>query len=132
MQNTSHVTPAFMFTLVFSSATPRIITPPQNQTIFIDDTSSNVMLTFMCKAYAVPAPDIMWQYITAGGVVNVNVDERININTDVMNYNRTSTLSFSGVQFTDRGRYVCVATNEHSSTQATATLTVGGKLMVVS
>ena len=119
----------FRIFLFFSPATPRIISPPQNQTVYIDGTSSSVMFT--CKAYAVPAPEILWQYITADGAVNINVNGRINTNTDVMSYNRTSTLSFSSVQFTDRGQYVCVATNDHSSAPATATLTVGGKLMVV-
>ena len=60
--------------------------------------------------------------------MNISSDQRITIDSNVFNYNRTSTLTISDVQFTDRGQYTCTATNDHSSDIATAILTVIGEL----
>ena len=113
----------------FLLATPRITSPPQNQTVNIGGSSTVINVTFTCAAYAIPVPTITWQHTTTTGrPVNISSDQRITIDSNVFNYNRTSTLTISDVQFTDRGQYTCTATNDHSSDIATAILTVIGEL----
>ena len=111
----------------FLPATPRITSPPQNQTVNIGGSSMAINVTFTCVAYAIPVPTITWQY--TGNPVNISSDQRVSIDSNVFNYTRTSILTISGVQFADRGQYICTAVNDHSSDNATAILTVIGKLV---
>ena len=113
----------------FLLATPRITSPPQNQTVNIGGSSTPINVTFTCATYAIPVPTITWQHTTTTGrPVNISSDQRISIDSNVFNYNRTSTLTISDVQFTDRGQYTCTAANDRSSENATAVLTVIGEL----
>ena len=114
----------------FLPATPRITSPPQNQTVNIGGSSMAISVTFTCVAYAIPVPTITWQYTTTTGrPVNISSDQRVSIDSNDLNYTRTSILTISGVQFADRGQYICTAVNDHSSDNATAILTVIGKLV---
>ena len=115
----------------FLPATPRITSPPQNQTVNIGGSSMAINVTFTCVAYAIPVPTITWQHTTTTGrPVNISSDQRVSIDSNILNYTRTSILTISGVQFADSGRqYICTAVNEHSSDNATAILTVIGKLV---
>lgn len=96
----------------------------------IGGSSMAISVTFTCVAYAIPVPTITWQYTTTTGrSVNINSDQRVSIDSNDLNYTRTSILTISGVQFADRGQYICTAVNDHNSDNATAILTVIGKLV---
>ena len=89
-----------------------------------------INVTFTCVAYAIPVPTITWRHTaTTGRPVNISSEQRVSIDSNILNYTRTSILTISGVQFADRGQYICTAVNEHSSDNATAILTLIGKLV---
>lgn len=83
-----------------------------------------------CSAVALPQHSISWRFISYDGVeVNITSDSsKYRINLEVGNSSRFSELSILNVQFSDRGRYICIAENVLGTDTKEANLKVVGKL----
>ena len=119
--------------LIFTFAGfPRITTPPVSQLVV-----NGVNITFDCYALAEPVHSLTWYFISANGrsttIGSVNgTEDTVTDNGKYQITNYTSRddygrLLVRGVQFEDRGTYMCLAENRHGTETAYATLSVQGE-----
>ena len=111
---------------------PRITTPPVSQQVV-----NGVDVTFDCYALAEPVHSLTWYFISANGssttIGSVNgTEDTVTDNGKYQITNYTSRddygrLLVRGVQFEDRGTYMCLAENRHGTETAYATLSVQGE-----
>ena len=98
---------------------------------------NGVNVTFDCYALAEPVHSLTWYFISANGSSTSigSVNDTEDLTTDSGKYQITNYTSRSeygrllvrGVQFEDRGTYMCLAENRHGTDTASATLSVQGE-----
>ena len=96
-----------------------------------------VDVLFDCYALAEPVHSLTWYFISANGSSTTigSVSGTEEMTTDSGKYQITDYTSRSdygrllvrGVQFEDRGTYMCLAENRHGTDTASATLSVQGE-----
>ena len=108
--------------LFLSTVSPQIIDAPDNLTVVQAEDAA-----FSCLATGRPIPEIVWIRLTdmtqLQSQLGLTVEEQ-----EAGDTQRRSNLTIIGVQLSDSGAYVCVATNEVGSIMAHVTLTVHGML----
>ena len=98
---------------------------------------NGVDVTFDCYALAEPVHSLTWYFISANGssttIGYVNgTEDTVTDNGKYQITNYTSRddygrLLVRGVQFEDRGTYMCLAENRHGTDTTSATLSVQGE-----
>ena len=110
-----------------------IVTPPSDQFEINNGSSA----TFVCRALAFPPHQVSWSFTNASGVlidIISTVSDPQNRKYFVNRMNGSTdfgTLTVWNVRYEDRGVYTCNASNEIGAVDASAMLTVHGKLHVV-
>ena len=108
--------------IVFTTVALLIVETPDNLTVIESQDAS-----FACLVTGKPRPQILWVRLAdmaqLQSRLGLTIDEQ-----EVGDKERKSNLTIIGVQLSDAGVYVCVATNEVGSIMAHVTLTVHGEL----
>ena len=119
-----------LFWLAFLTATPRFVTPPQNQFIILNPGRPQGSITLSCSVYAIPLANITWMYTQDNGetITLDNSIQRFEIDESTEGYTTTSTVTFTEIVFGDSGNFECRAENVHAVSTSTASLTVYGRL----
>ena len=108
--------------MFLSTVSPQIIDAPDNITVVPAEESS-----FSCLATGRPIPKIVWIRLT--DMTQLQSQSGLTIEEEeVGDRQKRSNLTIIGVQLSDSGAYVCVATNVVGSIMAHVTLTVHGML----
>ena len=101
-----------------------VILVKTRSSVLSNDTSDSAV--FSCSVFSIPRAMITWTFITSSGY-DITADPRINI-TSVYDgdYQVSSNLTFTGVQFRDRGNVTCTAESESGTNSSTTQLSIYG------
>ena len=119
-----------LFWFAFLTATPRFVTPPQNQFVILNPERPQGSIFLSCSVYAIPLANITWMY-TQDNSETITLDnstQRFRIDESTEGYTITSTVTFNEIVFSDSGSFECRAENVHAVSASTASLTVYGRL----
>ena len=114
----------------FFIATPRFVTPPQNQFVVLNPGRPQGSIMLSCSVYAILLANITWMY-TQDNSETITLDnstQRFRIDESTEGYTTTSTVTFTEIVFSDSGSFECRAENVHAVSTSTASLTVYGRL----
>lgn len=113
--------------LTFTTARPRFEESPEDYRVVLDSSSNATgMAAFQCEVYAVPPATITWEYFPENSEGSV-ADQRITVDTSVNGGVTSSELTFTDIQFEDRGEVTCNVQNMHGMLMDSASLNVFGK-----
>lgn len=104
--------------LIFVADTPAIIIFPGDQTIL-----ENSNVTFLCLGVGRPIPTPSWMF--KGDTIDFT-DSRYSLG-EVGLY--LGSLTITELEYSDRGEYTCVYTNDNGNDTTSATLTVQGTIL---
>ena len=118
--------------VLFLTVPPMFLIEPEEVTlvksrssVLSNDTSD--LAEFNCSVFSIPGAMITWRFITSLGN-DITEDPRINITFMYDgDYQVSSNLTFTEVQFRDRGNVTCTAESVSGTISSTTQLSIYGK-----